>query len=135
MKKIMLFVMFIGFVAFPMFAQEVEPPGNWGEVIDGFGSWFGSLALIAALTIFVAGVLNGVLKVTKKFPKQLIAWLVAVGLACLGNLINLGFLAEATWLMTVLYGFGAGLVANGLFDVAIVHAIILAVESALNKDK
>jgi hypothetical protein len=131
----MMFLMLIGFVAFPMIAQEVEPPGNWGDVIDNFGLWFGTLGGIAALTVFVGGVLNGLLKVTKTFVKQLVAWIVAILLAVIANLVNLGFLAGSTWLMTILYGFGAGLVANGIFDVAIVKALILAIESQLNKDK
>ena len=135
MKKLMLILMILGFAAIPMIAQEVNPPGNWGDVIDNFGPWFGTLAGIAALTTFVAGVLNGLLKVTKTFVKQLVSWVAAILLAVLANLINLGFLAGSTWLMTILYGFGAGLVANGLFDVAIVKALILAIESQLNKDK
>ena len=135
MKRLIMFFMFIGFVAFPLIAQEVEPPTNWGEVIDGFSTWFGTLAGIAALTVFIGGVLNGLLKVEKKVVKQILAWVVAILLAVLGNLINLGFLSEATWMMTLLYGFGAGLAANGIFDISIVHALILAVESALNKNK
>lgn len=134
-KRLLLLFMFIGFVAFPVIAQEVEPPGDWGEVIDNFGTWFGSLAAIAALTVFVSGVLNGALNVTKSFTKQLLAWVIAIVLSLLGNLVNVGFLAEATWLMTVIYGFGAGLVANGLFDAPLVNAIIVAVEAALNKNK
>ena len=66
---------------------------------------------------------------------QILVWVVAILLAALGNLVNLGFLSEATWMMTLLYGFGAGLAANGIFDITIVHALILAVESALNKNK
>lgn len=133
MKRLILFLMFLGFVAFPIIAQDVEPPANWGEVIDGFSSWFGTLAGIAALTVFVAGVLNGLLKVSKKIVKQIVAWVVAILLALVGNLVNLGFLAEATWLMTVIYGFGAGLAANGIFDISVIHALILAIESQFKK--
>jgi len=135
MKKLFLFLMLLGFVAIPIIAQDIEPPSNWGEVIDGFNSWFGTLAGIAALTVFLAGVLNGLLKVSKKLVKQIIAWVVAILLAVVGNLVNLGFLSEASWLMTIIYGFGAGLAANGIFDVTIVQALILAIESALNKNK
>lgn len=135
MKRLMMFFLLIGFVAFPMIAQEVDPPGNWGDVIDNFGMWFGTLAGIAALTTFIAGVVNGLLKVTKTFLKQFVAWVIAILLAVLANLVNLGFLAGSTWLMTILYGFGAGLVANGIFDVAIIKALILAIESQLNKNK
>ena len=135
MKKLVAVFIFLIMGAVAVIAQEVEPPSDWGGVIDGFRTWFGTLAGIAAVTIFIAGFLNGLLKVENKTVKQIVAWIVAIVLALIGNLVNLGFLAEATWLMTLLYGLGAGLVANGLFDVAVVHAIILAIESALNKDK
>jgi len=135
MKKFFLFLIFLGFIAIPIIAQDVEPPADWGDVINNFSTWFGTLAGIAALTVFVGGFLNGLLKVTKNVVKQLVAWVVAILLAVVANLVNFGFLAEATWLMTVIYGFGAGLVANGIFDVAIVKALIVAIESALNKDK
>ena len=135
MKKFFLFLIFLGFIMVPIFAQDVEPPADWGDVINNFSTWFGTLAGIAALTVFVGGFLNGLLKVTKNVVKQLVAWLVAILLAVVANLVNFGFLAEATWIMTVIYGFGAGLVANGIFDVAIVKALIVAIESALNKDK
>jgi hypothetical protein len=135
MKKYLKWIVFLLFLSVPILAQDVEPPADWGDVIDGFSTWFGTLAGIAALTVFLAGVLNGLLKVSKKIVKQLVAWLIAIVLSVVANVVNMGFLAEATWLMTVLYGFGAGLVANGIFDVTVVKAIIAAIEAALNKEK
>lgn len=125
----------LGVLALPVLAQEVEPPTDWLEVVEGFSGWFGSMAGIAAVTIFISGFLNGLFKISGKFGRQLVAWLVAIVLSIVGNLVNLGFLAEATWLMTVIYGLGAGLVANGLFDIGLVKAIILAIESQLNRDR
>ena len=135
MKKAVLFISFMVLCIGAIFAQEVEPPGDYLEVLDNFPVWFGTLAGIAALGVFLAGVVNGLFKITGKVGKQIVAWIICVALAFIGNLINLGFLSEATWVITLIYGLGAGLVANGIFDVALVKAFILAIESQLNKNK
>jgi len=135
MKKAVLFISFMVLCIGAIFAQEVEPPVDYLEVLDNFPVWFGTLAGIAALGVFLAGVVNGLFKITGKVGKQIVAWIICVVLAFIGNLINLGFLSEATWVITLIYGLGAGLVANGIFDVALVKAFILAIESQLNKNK
>jgi opacity protein-like surface antigen len=135
MKKFLLIAVSMLLFALPVFSQDVEPPQNWLAVVEGFSTWFGTFAGIAALGTFVAGFVNGLIKSTNKFLRQFIAWVVCIALAVVGNLVNLGFLSEATWLITVIYGFGAGLVANGLFDVPLVYAVIVAIESALGNKK
>ena len=118
-----------------LFAQEVEPPSDWLEVVEGFSVWFGTFAALAALGTFVAGFFNGLFKLGNPFARQFVAWVVCIILALIGNLLNVGFLAEAGWLMTVIFGFGAGLGANGVFDIPLIHAVILAIESALGNKK
>lgn len=135
MKKFLVFALLMAFIAVPVFSQDVEPPTGWLEVIENFSSWFGLFAGLAALGTFVSGFFNGLLKVTNGFVRQLIAWAVCILLALLGNLVNLGFLAESGWLITVIYGLGAGLAANGIFDVPVIHAFILALEQALGNRK
>lgn len=134
MKRFIAFFI-IAIVAIPIIAQPIEPPADWAAVVDNFWIWFGNLAGLAALTTFIAGFLNGVLKASGKFVRQLVAWVVAVVLAWLSVLLNIGFLAEAQWYMVVLYGVGAGFVANGFFDVGLIQAIILAIESAVGNKK
>ena len=130
----MMFVMLlVGTVA--LLAQDVEPPADWTALIEGFSVWFGTFAGLAAAATFLSGVVNGLVKAQNKFLRQALAWVVGIALAALGNIVNVGFLAEAPWLMTIVYGLGAGLAANGLFDVTLIRAIILALESALNNPK
>ena len=89
-----------------------------------FNTWFGSLAGIAAVTVFITAFFNQFLKISKKIGKQLMTWIVSILLVVFGNLLNLGFVSEFPWLTTILYGFAAGLVANGLFDIPTVQAFL-----------
>jgi len=123
MKRFILFLSLI-LLTLVAFAQEVPVPGDWSEVIGNFNGWFATLAGIAAVTVFIAAFVNKLFKIEKKIGKQIIAWLIAIALVVLGNLFNLGFMSEFPWLTTIIYGFAAGLVANGMFDVAIVQALL-----------
>ena len=118
--------MFFALLLFPVaiFAQDPQVPTSWVDVISNFNVWFATLAGIAAVTVFIAAAVNTLFKITKKIVKQLIAWLIAIVLVFAGNLLNIGFSAEFPWLTSLAYGFGAGLVANGMFDVQMVQAML-----------
>jgi hypothetical protein len=113
----------------------LDPPTSWLEIPGNLNKWFGGLGGMAAITLFVAGVLNGLLKVEKKFVRQLIAWLVGVAVAIVGQVANVGFLAEVTWTTTLLYGLVIGLVANGLFNVPTGLGLIKALEGLLGNKR
>ena len=112
-----------------IFAQEpvVNPPTNWLELFASINVWLGSLAGVSAVTVFLAAVLNTLFN-TKGFWKQIIAWLVAIVIIVLGNLANIGFMAELNWLNTIIYGVAAGFVSNGFFDLPLVLAILKALK-------
>lgn len=133
MKRFM-FLFALLLVPLAIFAQDVEPPADWGDVIMNPTKWFGSLAYIAALTTFLAAFLNGVLEVTKKFVKQLVAWGVAIVLLVGSNLLNFGYAAEFPILLSAIHGVAVGLVANGIFDVPIVKQILDTVEGWFKKE-
>lgn len=114
----MLFA-FIGLV----FGQD---GGLLGDV--DLNTVFASLAGVAAGSVFISALLIKWLKVTKAWVKQLVSWIAPLVIFVVGNLLNFGFMAEFTWLMTVVYGLGAGLVSNGIFDIALVQAILAALK-------
>lgn len=89
-----------------------------------FNSWVATLATVASAAVFLSAIINTWFKIEKKILKQVVAWLVAIALTFLGNLLNVGFTADFPWLTTLAYGFGAGLVANGLFDISIVQSVL-----------
>ena len=126
MKKLMMFLIMLIAFTIPAIAQEVEPPTNWLDLFANINVWLGSLAGIAAVTVFLAAALNSLLK-TSGFVKQLVAWIIAIILLVAGNLINLGFMAELNWLHTLAYGIAAGFVANGIFDIELIKRLLEAI--------
>lgn len=124
MKKFIFLLTLMILIPMAIFAQDPQPPGSWVEVVSNFNTWFATLAGIAAVTVFLAGFVNTVFKISKKIWKQVVAWVISILLVVAGNLFNIGFIAEFPWLTTIVYGFAAGLVANGLFDLNTVQAIL-----------
>jgi len=115
------------FALSPMaFGQSVEPPTDWLGLFANINVWLGSLVGIAAVTVFLAAEVNKLLKL-EGFWKQLMAWIVAILLMVVGNLVNLGFMAELDWLHTIVYGIAAGFVSNGIFDISLVQLLLQAI--------
>ncbi len=130
MKRVFFIFGLLLLIGLPILAQDVIPiPDDWTDVITQMNLWFGSLAGIAAITTFLAATLNGLLKVTSKFIRQLVAWVVAILLLIASSVFNFGFAAEFPVLKAVVYGVGAGLVANGMFDIPWVKAILDKVDA------
>jgi len=116
-KLLMLFVILFIFTGVA-FGQG----GILGDI--DINTVFASLAGVAAGSVFISALLIKWFKATKSWVKQLISWVAPVAIFVAGNLLNIGFMAEFTWLMTFVYGLGAGLVSNGLFDIELVQAIL-----------
>jgi len=127
MKKLLMLFAFMLLIPVAIFAQEpvINPPTNWLELFANINLWLGSLAGVAAVTVFLAAFLNTLFKTTG-FWKQVVAWAIALILIIVGNLVNLGFMADLNWLNTIIYGFAAGLISNGFFDVELVKMILRA---------
>lgn len=127
MKKLMMFFALMFALILPVFGQVVEPPTNWLAVFANINVWLGSLAGIAAVTVFLAAAANTLLKTTG-FMKQLVAWIIAAILLVAGNLLNMGFMAELNWLHTLVYGLAAGFLANGIFDLEFIKTVLKALK-------
>ena len=126
MKKSMMFFVMMFALLIPAFGQSVEAPTDWLAMFSSINVWLGSLAGIAAVTVFLAAELNKLLKL-EGFWKQLMAWIVAILLMVVGNLVNMGFMAELDWMHTIVYGIAAGFVSNGIFDITLVQLLLQAI--------
>lgn len=129
MKKMIMFLVLLIGIPLSIFAQDIPaPPSDWSDIIFNLPQWFGTVTGVSLLTTFVAAFLNGILEVNKGIYKQLIAWLVAIVLMVVTDLLNFGFAADFPYLLAVIYGFMVGLVANGVFDVPFIKSILDKVE-------
>jgi len=132
MKKIILFCVLLLLIPVSIIAQDIPPPENWGDIIMNPQQWFTNFAAFTLLTAFVATFVNGLLKVVKKWPRQLVAWGIAIILLVVTDLLNWGYAADFPILLAIIHGLGAGLAANGVFDVPVIKAILNAIEGLLN---
>ena len=71
---------------------------------------------MAGLTIFLTLLVAKLWKTITAIWKQVVALVIAVVLMVAGNLANIGFMAEFTWMTTLVYGLVVGFMANGLYD-------------------
>jgi hypothetical protein len=134
MKKWM-FLFVLLFVPIAIFAQEIpDPPENWYEVLMNPGIWFASAGAFAVLVTFITAFFNGLLKVEKKFIRQLIAWVVAIVLLVATNLFDFGYNAEFPIYLSIVEGFTIGLVANGMANIPFVETIRNTVEGWFKKE-
>lgn len=128
-----MFLLLLMALVLPIMAQDVEPPTNWIDLLGNMDTWLGTLAGFAAATVFIGSVVTSLFKVSKNWLKQILVWIVAVLLCGAGNIANFGLMADATILQTVAYGIGAGLIANGFFDITFVRALLVALKLEVKK--
>ena len=120
---LLLFLLLIPVIG--LIAQTVDPPTDVVDLVVNFNVLIGSLAGYAAVSIFITGLVNGWLKVTKSWIKQIVSWLIPMALVlAVSLLLKAGFLAGESIIKILVFGAGAGLVSNGIFDIAFVNTIV-----------
>ena len=132
MKKFMILLVLLVAPAVMLVAQEIEPPSDVFDAVGSFKEYMATFGGLVVLSVFFTGFFNGIFQVLSSTVRLIISWVVPVILALLaGFLLNIGFLAESPWWLIILYGFGAGLVGNRGYDLAIIQQIILFIETLL----
>jgi hypothetical protein len=118
MKKFLfLILLLIPVMAFAQPDSTAYPqPGSIFDIFSDLNYWLSSTATVAGLTIFLTLLVAKFWKTITAIWKQVVALLIAVVLMIAGNLANIGFMAEFSWLTTVVYGLVTGFMANGLYD-------------------
>jgi len=108
-----------------LIAQAIEPPTDVVDLVVRFDTFIASLAGYAAVAIFLTGLINGWSKITKSWMKQVISWVVPIILVVVVSfLLKAGFLAGENFIKVLIFGLGAGLVSNGIFDISFVNTFI-----------
>lgn len=133
MKRVVMFMILVmSFLTFAAAQSLPDPPGDWSDIIISPSKWFVDFGAVTVLTAFLATVFNGLLKVQKKFPRQLVAWAVGIILIVATSLLNFGYAAGFPILLAVGHGFMAGLVSNGIFDIPLAKGLLNIIEQWLN---
>jgi len=91
-------------------------PGSIFDIFSDLNYWLSSTATVAGLTIFLTVLVTKLWKTITAFWKQIVALIIALVLMAIGNLVNIGFMAEFNVVTTVVYGLVTGFMANGLYD-------------------
>ena len=148
-KRIMFFGFFLIFLSMAIFGQaftipiqpdttaiaQVTPPESWADVIMNPSKWFVDIGAVTVLIAFIAAFVNGLLKIVKGFPRQVIAWLIGIILVTGSDLLNFGYAAEYPILLAVINGFAAGLMSNGAYNVPWIKVLLEWIELKLNPKK
>jgi len=119
MKKLkMFFLMAVVLLFVPIVAVlaqgEVPTVPDWQYLYDNFGTLMFSYLGVAAIASFVGEAVIRIMKLTQKVAKVIVVMILAVGVSFLGQVINVGYLAESVWYQTALWGLLSGAAANGL---------------------
>jgi hypothetical protein len=69
---------------------------------------------IAAIASFVGEAIIRIIKATKKVVKVIVIMILGIALSFLGQIINVGYLADSVWWQTALWGILSGAAANGI---------------------
>jgi hypothetical protein len=138
MKRFLMFaVAMTAFLFVPViciFSQDIPaPPDNWTDVIINLKTWFASFAGIVVITTFLAAMFNGIANVQKGWIKQVVAWIIAILILVVADLVNFGYAAEYPLSLAIVHGLAAGLAANGIFDIPFLKFVLDRVEGLFKK--
>jgi hypothetical protein len=91
------------------------------KTIDGIFETF--LALVAFIPIAVQFLRKLILPNSTGIGVQIFSWAIGIVITLSGWLLHLGFLNGLSFWLALLYGIGASLAANGIFDTGLITAI------------
>lgn len=115
---------------FSQTVPEPDPPVPEVKTIDGIFETF--FALVAFIPLAVQTLRRLVMPNAGGLGVQIFSWVVGLAVTLVGWWFHLGFLDGLSIWMALLYGTGACLAANGIFDTGIITAIFSLFEKRKN---
>jgi hypothetical protein len=145
MKRFLLLLSltFSVFLFAQMAQADIPPQGDIPDVavpeltvtqatsLDGVFSTF--LALVAFIPIAVQFLRKRLIPYAKGAWVQVFSWVVGIVITLVVRLLNLGFLDGLSIWLALLYGIGACLAANGVFDTGLITAVFVLFGKKANK--
>ena len=102
------------------FAQDgVTIPQEVGDFLG-----LGTFAALVAVIPVVVELFKKLLPNMPSLGKQIFSWGIGLVITVAAWLLNFGFLAGMEWYVMLLYGVGASLSANGIFDTGLITKIL-----------
>lgn len=90
---------------------------------------------LSAVTVFIAGLINGKFNITKGFWPQLVAWITGSVLSVLAWFFNLVTVGTPTWLAVIVLCGVVGLSSNGIYDIPTIKNFIDKLFGTEKKDE
>lgn len=96
------------------------------EIIKGiFSESFWYIApMLMALTVAIAGFINGAFKITKGMWPQVVAWVTGAALSVAAWALQLIEFGNPVWLGVVMLAVVVGLSSNGVYDIPTIKAFV-----------
>ncbi|RKE02307.1 hypothetical protein [Marinifilum flexuosum] len=134
MKKLICFLMiaFVAFVISPMvaMAETVASAAVENSTSIDIASYFATVPGLVSLVIIVTQFLKKLLK-TEGVKTQILSWIIALALSCVGYFLQLGIFVGAAWYWIIIYAAAAGLIANGIATKHVVEAVLNLIKPKL----
>ena len=127
MKRLILFLSLIFSVSALFCAPVADSLYEQTKTVISENPFDGIFETFFALVAFIPFVVQFLR--TLLFPKatgiavQIFSWVVGLAITLTGWALNLGFLAGLSIWLAILYGIGASLAANGVYDTGLITAI------------
>lgn len=96
------------------------------ETINGiFSEAFWYIApILASITVALAGVINGLFKISKGIWPQVVAWVIGAILSVGAYFLKVIEMGDPQWLGVIALSVVVGLSSNGIYDIPTIKAIV-----------
>lgn len=118
-----LITMLVLMVSFPVAVYAQDTGGV--ETTDYEVAFATFAALVAAIPFVVQAIKKLIPSIeSSSLATQIVSWVTGLAVTMIGWAFHLGFLNDLEWWMALLYGLGASLAANGIFDTGFIEWFI-----------
>lgn len=115
--RLLLSLVLLLFAAVGLHAQDVVIPPDWADLYENYGVYFATAGGVAGIAAFLGELLIRFLNLAVKWQKVVLVWALSIGASFVGAFVlNVGYLAEASWWETLIWGAFSGLLANGIWS-------------------
>lgn len=120
MKKVVSLIV-VMLVVFSTYAIAGSLETELLKEID-YANYFATFAGIVSVASIITEAIKKLFKVVPtEWVQRIISWLVGILLGLFAWIFNLGMFEGLAWWQSLLWGFGAGLASNGLFDTGLIE--------------